>query len=132
MFRKQELLDRIRLFNKNVTNKIMSRISGKKFGHFALISHEGRKSGKVYTIPIIAEPVNNGFIFALTYGRKVDWCSNVLGKGGCSLVWKNNVYKLNNPEFVDKEIGLGAFPLLFRSGLKIMRIEYFLKLSIIN
>lgn len=31
---KQALLDRIRVFNKYVTNKVLIHISGKEFGHF--------------------------------------------------------------------------------------------------
>jgi len=126
---KQAILDRIRVMNKYTLNKLLIRISGKSMGHFAILIHQGRKTGKVYRIPIIAEPADNGFIFALTYGKKVDWCANVFAKGRCSLVWKNNEYSLNNPEFVDREIGLNAFPAIFRGGLRMMGIQYFLRLS---
>ena len=126
---KQAVFDRIRVLNKYATNRLLIHISGKKFGHFAILNHEGRKTGKIYRIPIIAEPVENGFIIALTYGRKVDWYANILTKGGCSLLWKNKEYRLNNPEFVDKEIGLKAFPAILRTGLKTMGIQYFLRLS---
>lgn len=77
---KQATLDRIRVINKHVTNKILIHISGKKFGHIAILSHVGRKSGKLYRIPIIAEPIKNGFVIALTYGKKVDWYENVKHK----------------------------------------------------
>jgi hypothetical protein len=126
---KQTILDRIRVLNKYATNRLLIHISGKKFGHLAILNHEGRKTGKIYRIPIIAEPVENGFMIALTYGRKVDWCTNVMTKGGCSLLWKNKEYRLKNPEFVDKEIGLRAFPAILRTGLKTMGIQYFLRLS---
>jgi hypothetical protein len=127
---KQNSLDRVRYFNKLVTNKLLIHISGKKFGHFVILSHVGRKSGRLYRIPIIAEPTVNGFMIALTYGRKVDWVENVLAKGSCSMVWKNKEYPLLHPEFVDKEIGLAAFPAFFRSGLKMMGIQYYLRLEI--
>ncbi len=127
---KQNSLDRVRYFNKLVTNKLLIHISGKKIGHFVILSHVGRKSGRLYRIPIIAEPTVNGFMIALTYGRKVDWVENVLAKGSCSMVWKNKEYPLFHPEFVDKEIGLAAFPAFFRSGLKMMGIQYYLRLEI--
>ena len=127
---KQAFLDRVRVINKYLTNKIMIHIAGKKFGHFAILSHVGRKSGKRYRIPIIAEPVETGFVIALTYGKKVDWYENVKAKGGCSLQWKNKEYFLIHPEFIDKEIGLMAFPTLFRAGLKKMGIQYYLRLEI--
>jgi len=126
---KQALLDRVRVFNKHVTNKILIHISGKNFGHFAILSHTGRRSGKRYQTPLIAEPIENGFVIALTYGKKVDWYANVKAKGSCSLYWKKKDYPLINPEFVDKDIGLLAFPVFIRSALKMAGIVYFLKLE---
>jgi hypothetical protein len=126
----QAMLNRIRSFNKHVTNKIMIHISGKQFGHFAILSHIGRKSGRLYRIPIIAEPFMGGFVIALTYGKQVDWYENVRAKGGCSLLWKNKNYSLVTPEFIDKEVGVLAFPAPFRMGLKKMGIQDYLKLDI--
>jgi hypothetical protein len=127
---KQALLDRIRVTNKVVTNKLMIRIAGKRFSHFAVLGHVGRKSGRLYRIPIIAEPIQNGFVIALTYGKRVDWYENVAAKGSCSLKWKNRDYQLIHPEFIDRETGLMAFPAMFRSGLRMMGIQDFLKLEI--
>ncbi|MBN2388775.1 MAG: nitroreductase family deazaflavin-dependent oxidoreductase [Anaerolineales bacterium] len=127
---KQATLDRIRVMNKHFTNKILIKISGRKFGHFAILSHTGRKSGKRYRIPIIAEPYRNGFVIALTYGKKVDWYENVKAKGSCSIHWKKKEYRLVNPEFIDQEIGIMAFPALFRVGLKKMGIQDFLSFEI--
>jgi deazaflavin-dependent oxidoreductase (nitroreductase family) len=127
---KQAVLDRIRIINKYVTNKVMIHISGKKFGHFAILSHIGRKSGKLYRTPIIAEPIQGGFVIALTYGKKVDWYENVAAKGSCSLHWKNKDYQLINPEFIDKEVGVLAFPTTIRSVLKKIGIQYYLKLDV--
>jgi deazaflavin-dependent oxidoreductase (nitroreductase family) len=127
---KQTTRDRIRVINKHVTNKLMIHIAGKKFGHFAILSHVGRKSGKLYRIPIIAEPIENGFVIALTYGRKVDWYENVKAQGRCSLYWKKKEYSLINPEFIEKEAGVKAFPAIFRSGLRKMDIQDYLKLDI--
>lgn len=124
------MLDRIRVLNKHVTNKLLIHLCGRGFGHFAILSHIGRKSGKIYRIPIIAEPMDGGFVIALTYGKKVDWYENVRAKGGCSLRWKNRDYELVNPHFVDKGVGVMAFPPMFRAPLKRLGIEYFLKLEV--
>jgi deazaflavin-dependent oxidoreductase (nitroreductase family) len=126
----QATLDRVRVFNKRVTNKVLIHISGKKFGHFAILGHVGRKSGRLYRIPIIAEPCENGFVIAMTYGKKVDWYENVIARGGCSLYWKKKEYSLVNPELIDKEIGLLAFPSILRSALRKAGIEYLLRLDI--
>ncbi|MGB7537593.1 MAG: hypothetical protein WBM17_03565 [Anaerolineales bacterium] len=124
----QAVFNGIRTMNKYATNKLLIHISGKRFGHFAVLTHAGRKSGKLYRIPIIAEPLQNGFVIALTYGTKTDWCANVIAKGGCSLLWKNAEYSLRSPEFIDKETGLKAFPAFIRLGLRLAGVKYFLKL----
>jgi deazaflavin-dependent oxidoreductase (nitroreductase family) len=127
---KQAALDSVRRFNKRVTNKILIHICGRKFGHFATLEHVGRKSGTLYRIPIIAEPYENGFVIAMTYGKKVDWYANVRASGTCSLYWKEKKYTLVHPELIDREIGLLAFPSIFRSGLRSAGIQYFLRLGI--
>jgi deazaflavin-dependent oxidoreductase (nitroreductase family) len=127
---KQAWLDRVRVFNKYVTNKVLIHFAGRKFGHFAILSHVGRKSGKLYRIPIIAEPIDGGFVIALTYGKKVDWYENVRAKGSCSIYWKKAYYHLIHPELIDKEIGLMAFPKTIRSALRRSGTEFFLKLQV--
>jgi deazaflavin-dependent oxidoreductase (nitroreductase family) len=128
MSTRQAIYDRIRKINKHFTNKIFIHIAGRKFGHFAILCHIGRKSGKEYSIPIIAEPFENGFVIALTYGVKIDWYENVKASGRCKLKWKNTEYSLQNPQLIGPEIGLTAFPPLVRSGLRIAGIQYFLRL----
>ncbi len=127
---KQAIRDRVRVVNKHVTNKLLIHIAGRKFGHFAILTHTGRKTGKVYKTPIIAEPVENGFVIALTYGKKVDWLANVLAKGSCSLYWKEKEYRLSRPEIVDPGTGLKAFSPPLNKVLGKIGIEYYLKLSI--
>lgn len=126
----QATLDRLRVFNKHFTNKLLIHIAGRSFGHFAILTHTGRKSGKLYRIPIIAEPVQEGFVIALTYGKQVDWYKNVSASGSCTLYWKNRQYSLGNPIFIDQEAGLSAFPRLLRRSLRRHNITYYLKLTI--
>jgi len=125
----QGLLDRIRVMNKHFTNKLLIHIAGKGWGLFAVLIHTGRKSGKLYRIPIIIAPVQDGFVIALTYGKKTDWFENVQAKAGCSLVWKRREYALTDPRLIDRESGLQAFPAPIRLGLRMMGIQYYLRLS---
>jgi deazaflavin-dependent oxidoreductase (nitroreductase family) len=132
MHASQATIDRVRHFNKRVTNKALIHIAGRRFGHFAILTHTGRKSGKLYRIPIIAEPVEGGFVIAMTYGLKVDWYENILAKGGCALYWKHKNYALAEPELIEPEIGLQAFPSLLQPVLRRNGIEYFIKLKIVR
>lgn len=130
MFKSQALLDRIRVLNKQVTNKALIHIAGKKFGHFAVLEHLGRKSGRCYRIPVIAEPLADGFVIALTYGKKVDWYANILASGGCRLRWKERDYALFNPQLIEAETGLRAFPAFLQFLLRRRGIQFYLKLDI--
>ena len=123
------MLDRIRVLNKRFTNKLLIHISGKDLPMFAVLTHTGRKTGQLYHIPIIAVPAPGGFVIALTYGKQTDWYENVKAKGGCSLTCKRQEYALTNPEFIPPEQGLAAFPAPFRAGLRMMGIQYYLRLS---
>jgi len=124
----QSTLDKVRVFNKYVTNKILIHIAGRDFGHFAILTHEGRKSGKKYRIPVIAEPLGNGFVIALTYGKKVDWYENIKAKGGGWLYWKHKNFTLTNPQFIDAGTALTAFPRRLQPVLR-RKVEYFLMLD---
>jgi deazaflavin-dependent oxidoreductase (nitroreductase family) len=125
---KQKIRDRVRVLNKHFTNKVMIHLCGRSFGHFAILTHEGRKTGRQYRIPIIAEPVEDGFVIALTYGRKVDWAANVLAKGGASVFWKHREYSLTRPEYIEREAGLQAFPPVLRTALRAAGTVDFMRL----
>jgi deazaflavin-dependent oxidoreductase (nitroreductase family) len=126
---KQAVYDRIRGLNKHVTNRILIHIAGRKFGHFVILHHTGRKTGKEYAIPVIAEPTADGFVIAQTYGLETDWRKNVEAADGCRIRWKKQDYLLIRPRLIPREEGLQAFPAVLRSMLRFARIEYFLHLT---
>jgi len=126
---KQQTLDRIRILNKRFTNKILIHLAGKKFSTFAVLGHTGRKSRRLYQIPIIARRYRNGFVIAMTYGKKVDWYENIRVSGSCTLYWKEREYRLGNPVFLDPETGLLTFPGALQGILRRQGIEYYLMLE---
>ena len=119
----------IRYFNKRVINRVMMKIARATHSPISIVRHTGRKSGKVYTTPVIVEPVRNGFVFALTYGRDVDWYRNVLAAGQCDLRWHGKDYQLAAAESLGPAAALPAFPLFFRSILRLIGIQYFLRMT---
>jgi deazaflavin-dependent oxidoreductase (nitroreductase family) len=126
---RQAVYDRVRVINKHFTNRILIRIAGRRFGHFVILYHTGRRTGREYAIPVIAEPAGGGFVIALTYGLKVDWWKNVEARGGCRIRWKDQEYPLTKPALIPREEGLQAFPSLLRPALRMARVGYFLKLE---
>lgn len=119
----------IRYFNKRVTNRAMMKIAGARYSPISIVRHTGRHSGKTYATPVIAEPVPNGFMFALTYGPDVDWYRNVLAAGQCSLRWHARGYQLTAPEPLGPAAALPAFPLFFRLILRLIGIQHFLRMT---
>ena len=71
-------------FNVAVTNRITSRFAARLPG-FGIVTHAGRKSGKLYRTPVNVFRGPEGFLIALTYGRDSEWVKNVLAAGGCQL-----------------------------------------------
>jgi deazaflavin-dependent oxidoreductase (nitroreductase family) len=86
-------------FNLAVTNRITSRFAARLPG-FGILTHVGRKSGKVYRTPVNVFRVPEGFLITLTYGRESEWVKNVLVAGGCELETCGVRYQLVAPTIV--------------------------------
>ena len=122
-FRKKSLAR----FNLAVTNKITSRFAGWLPG-FGILTHVGRKSGKVYRTPINVFRVSNGFAIALTYGRESEWVKNVLAANGCELQTRGRHYRLSHPTIVHDPTRK-QFPFPVRIVLGIVGANDFMQLS---
>ena len=108
------LPDRIRVFNKYVTNRILRRFTDLTHGPFAIIRHVGRRSGKSYETVIWVWQMREGFVIALTYGPEVDWYRNMRAAGGGKIFWHKRLYVVGKPEQIDTEKALQAFPAFFK------------------
>src|SRR6202043_849182 len=86
-------------FNLAVTNRITSRFADRLPG-FGILTHVGRKSGRVYRTPVNVFRTPEGFLIALTYGRDSEWVKNVLSAGGCHLETRGVRYQLSAPVIV--------------------------------
>src|SRR6266851_9937685 len=86
-------------FNLAVTNRITSRFAARLPG-FGVLTHVGRKSGRVYRTPVNVFRVPQGFIIALTYGRDSEWVRNVVSAGACQLDTRGVQYQLSAPTIV--------------------------------
>jgi deazaflavin-dependent oxidoreductase (nitroreductase family) len=110
-------------------NRFARRFAGVSRTPFAMLYHVGRRSGKTYEIPIIVMPFRGGFVFALTYGTEVDWYRNVLAAGRANLLWHNQEYTLENPEPLDAQTALLAFPVLLRPILRLRGTQDFMRMT---
>ena len=108
------LPDRIRKFNKHVTNRVLHGFTNFSHGPFAIIRHVGRRSGKPYETVIWVWQMGEGFVIALTYGPEVDWYRNMLAAGVGNVYWHRRHYVVGKPELIATEKALTAFPAFFR------------------
>jgi deazaflavin-dependent oxidoreductase (nitroreductase family) len=80
---------------------------------FAVVTHRGRTSGRVYRTPVNVFRRGDAYLFFLTYGADADWVKNVLAAGSCSLRTRGHDVALVDPELIeDRE--LRAAPLIPR------------------
>ena len=126
---KQQIRTHFLNFLKHYFNPLTRRIAQSSFGPFAIIRHVGRRSGKPYETPIIAQPIDNGFVIELTYGPEVDWYKNVLAAGGCIVFWHSKRYVIDKIEPLDSETGRAAFRLPERLIIRVLRMRHFVKMT---
>ena len=114
-------------FNLAVTNRITSRVADRLPG-FGILTHVGRKSGKVYRTPVNVFRAPDGFLIALTYGRKSEWVKNVLAAGGCELRIRHVGHRLSTHTIVHDPT-CKRFPLVVRIVLGLIGANDFMQLS---
>jgi deazaflavin-dependent oxidoreductase (nitroreductase family) len=96
---------------------------------FGILTHEGRKSAKLYRTPVNVFRAPEGFFIALTYGRDSEWVKNVVAAGGCQLETRCKTYQLSAPAILNDPTRR-RFPLLVRIMLGIIGANDFMQLSI--
>ena len=114
-------------FNLAVTNRITSRFAAQLPG-FGILTHVGRKSGKVYRTPVNVFRAREGFLIALTYGRESEWVRNVIVAGGCRLETRGVQYQLFTPIIVHDPTRR-RFPNPVRIVLRLIGANDFMQLS---
>jgi deazaflavin-dependent oxidoreductase (nitroreductase family) len=91
----------VRTFNKYLLNPVMMLLAGRKHWYAAVIRHTGRRSGKHYATPVVADRVADGFILPLPYGTGVDWLRNVIAAGQTTITVSGQTYEVAEPEIID-------------------------------
>lgn len=105
---KSPFINRLRFFNKRITNRLTMRFAGKRI--YAVLHHRGRRSGKPYQTPVVAVPDGGSFVFPLPYGANADWCQNLMAAGEARMEWRGGVYHLVAPRLIEPQEAVPAFP----------------------
>lgn len=91
---------RVRQFNKHVLNPVMRLAAGRRHWYAAALHHVGRRSGRAYITPVVAEPVPGGFVIPLPYGANVDWLRNVRAAGQATITVEGYEHAIDQPTVV--------------------------------
>jgi deazaflavin-dependent oxidoreductase (nitroreductase family) len=113
--------------NIAVTNRFTGLFAGWLPG-FGILTHVGRKSGKVYRTPINVFRAPDGFLIALTYSSQSEWVTNVLAAGGCELKTRGKKYQLSSPNVVH-DPARRRFPIPVRLVLRIVGADEYMELT---
>jgi deazaflavin-dependent oxidoreductase (nitroreductase family) len=75
-----------------------------------VVEHTGRRSGKSYSTPVVADLVGGDVIIPLPYGTQVDWVRNILTAGHATVVRKGETLAVQAPEIIDSTQALPLLP----------------------
>jgi deazaflavin-dependent oxidoreductase (nitroreductase family) len=95
------LLNAVRASNRYLLNPVMLRLAGRKYWYASAVRHTGRRSGKQYVTPVVADRVADGFAIPLPYGARVDWLQNVRAAGRATIASQGESYDVVQPEVID-------------------------------
>ena len=109
-------------FNKHFTNRFFLLFAG-RMPPFAIVSHKGRSSSRVYRTPVLAFSSEAGFVFALTYGRNVDWVRNLVASGSGSLEYKGEETPICEARLAKYAEVRGMFPFWIKPSLWFISLE---------
>ena len=72
---------------------------------FCVLTHVGRRSGKVYRTPLNVFRRGDRVVFALTYGSDAEWVRNVLAAGACDIrTMRRDLHLVDPRVVVDPEL----------------------------
>ncbi len=117
-------------FNKVVTNKVLVHLAG--HGPFIELEHVGRRSGRVYRVPLNAFRTGDTVSFALPYGPRVDWLRNVRAAGGCRVRLGRDILTLGAPLDLSTEVGMARMPAPARVVLRLTGVDQFIEMPVLS
>ena len=112
-----------------LTNPLTLRLAGKRWNPaFAVVLHQGRRTGRQYETTVAARRVAGGFVISVAFGPRVDWYRNVMAAGRATIRWRGADYPVANPEHIDATTGRSAFHPIQRLLVRLAGIDGYIRL----
>jgi deazaflavin-dependent oxidoreductase (nitroreductase family) len=113
-----------------VSNSVTVPLGGHRgWPLFAIIRHQGRRSGRTYETIVAARRIADGFVISLAFGAQVDWFRNLEAAGSCVVRWEGADYHEVRPEVIDWATARSAFHPIQRLFIALAGIHGFIRLS---
>ena len=110
-----------------IINPRQMQSAGSRGAYAAVIRHRGRVSGRSLETPVGAVAVDDGFVIALMYGSRANWCQNVLAGGSATIVHEGNTYAVDHPEIIPMQAVQTQFTAGDRRGFRWLRVDQALR-----
>jgi deazaflavin-dependent oxidoreductase (nitroreductase family) len=114
-------------FNRVVTNRVLGPLARFLPG-FALVSHVGRRSGRIYRTPVNLFRRADSYVIALTYGADSQWVRNVLQAGRAEIETRGHRLQLVDPRVV-RDPSRSLVPRQIRVALRLINVDEFMLLD---
>jgi deazaflavin-dependent oxidoreductase (nitroreductase family) len=122
--------DAIRAFNKRVLNPAMLTMAGRRHWYAAVLRHVGRRTGRPYATPVVAVPVDGGFIVPLPYGEEVDWLRNAAAAGRAAIQFQGESFEVGAPVVLDAAQALPVLDERHRRAWQRFKIERYARFPV--
>ena len=122
------VVDRVRRFNRAVTNPRVLRSAGSPGASASVIRHVGRVSGRLYETPVGPFAVGDDFVIGLPYGPGADWVRNVLANGSATLVHEGRTVPVHQPLVVPTAEVVSDLPSSEQRTLRLFGVDQCLRL----
>lgn len=105
-----------------------TRLFAGRLPGFGVLTHIGRKTGRMYRTPLLVLRRGDDYLVGLWYGSDAHWVKNVLAAGACELRIRGRNVRLVQPELlVDPARRL--LPLPLRLAGRLVHLTEFLRMS---
>ena len=116
-----------------VTSPLTMPLAGQRWNPvFAIVEHQGRKSGRLYATPVAVRRTADGFVISLAFGAHVDWYRNLLNARGGTIRWRGQAYRVTTPEGLDAATALAAFHPVQRFLLRLGGVDGYVRVRDID
>lgn len=122
--------DAVRVFNKHLLNPAMLRLAGRKHFYASVIHHTGRRSGKKFRTPVVADRVADGFLVPLPYGTRVDWLRNLQADGHGTIDHDGRSVAVSMPTVIDATTAMAELTPRRRRLQRRLGIEHYVHLNL--